>query len=152
MQDPRIPQLLRIPLDLIANRAVPQQLPESQVPANYPGDGRAVVELRVDQLSLLLRSINRTQSVQTRPLIVTTTPSRILDRQENRSYLFIQNQDGAASMILGFGQAPTISGTVANGLIVPPSLGFYEPLVSPIDEVWAVSSVGTINGFVIFTA
>ncbi len=144
------PSLLRGPVDLVALRSAPEA-PQNHPALSQPAPGSSPVVLSREQFDALTHAPNRTMPMQTRPFAVTTTPALILDNQPTRGYLFVQNQDAASNIVVGFGQAPSVSGTVANGLIIPPNLGYYEPLAVPTDELWIMSTAGTVAGFVLFS-
>lgn len=68
----------------------------------------------------------------------TTTSTKILNVNNARTYLIIQNI-GSNNVIVN---TATQGGT--QGLIVPPG-GAYEPINAPINEIWVKSVGGSSN-------
>lgn len=85
------------------------------------------------------------------PFIVGTAAQQILPANPLRSYLLIQNKDGASDLFVNFGQ----KATAFNGLIIIPR-GNYELIGGatggsfvPSDSVWLLGDAANMEGVVI---
>jgi len=115
----------------------------------YPPDMQRAMP--APQFDALVKATRQQGSLQTLPFTADTEAVMYLPRQESRTYLFVQNQDGASQIVVGIGKAPTVSGTTANGLIIAAGLGFWEPLVCPSDEIWILGMAAGLQGFLIWS-
>lgn len=68
---------------------------------------------------------------------LTTASTKLLDQDNMRTYLIIQNQGTANIIVKAFS---AITGT--EGVIIPPG-GNYEPYLAPGNAVYAKSATGT---------
>lgn len=70
----------------------------------------------------------------------TTSSTRVLSSSPRRQYLIIQNK-GSNTVYVKFGSSQT--GT--EGISIPASGGYYEPMYPPTDSVYVVTGSGTSN-------
>jgi hypothetical protein len=76
---------------------------------------------------------------------VTNASATLVRQAEERSYFLVQN-NSAASILIGFGYAPTPT----TGLVLP-SGGVYEPFKVPQNDVFILGTVvGAQNGVVLY--
>lgn len=124
----------------------------SPVPAHLP---TVKAFLSDDQFERLLRSIWREVDVLMLPFVATNAAGgaiQLLPQHTRRSYLFIQNQSGAAQLICNFGSPPGAIGTIpANGIIIGAFPGFYEPIAVPRNELWVAASAPATPGLLIYS-
>lgn len=119
-----------------------QETPVTEVPVSF-------VELWHEQFNEMIRALRNRGDLQQIPFTAQVQAAKLREG-ETRDYVFIQNQDGANQLIVGFGNPPGIAGTVpVNGLIIPPNLGFYEPLVVPQNDIWVIASAANTPGLLL---
>jgi hypothetical protein len=85
------------------------------------------------------------------PFVASTTAQQVVPANPLRSYLLVQNKDGAADMFINFGQKPT----TFNAVIIIPR-GNYEFIgganggpFCPSDSVWILASAAAVNGVLV---
>lgn len=69
----------------------------------------------------------------------------VIRPQEDRRYLFIQNNHATNTLFVGFGFAPS----AVNSLTIGPG-GFYEPLWVPQNEIQFASNLAGTNGTILY--
>jgi hypothetical protein len=120
------------------------------VPQSGPLPGEA--PLPASQLDALLAAIWRRTDVFMLPFTVGLVPV-LLRPAEKRSYVFLQNQSGAATLALGINQPPgPLTSVPVAGLVIAANFGFYEPLAVPQGELWIVASAGATPGILLYSA
>jgi hypothetical protein len=130
--------------------AIPGGIPA--LPVTPQGPQPNDFRLALDQFTQLLAAIWRQSEVFMLPFSAQILPVRIRPA-ENRKYMFIQNQSGAAQLALGINQPPGPFGTnPVAGLVIPANFGFYEPLVIPQGEIWVSASAANTPAILLYSA
>jgi hypothetical protein len=109
----------------------------------------ALTALVYDQFRILIESVYRQGNLVQVPFMAMIEPV-LIRPSEARNYCFVQNQSGAAQIVISFGQqANAASATPVNGCIIGANLGFYEPICVPQDDLWISASADNTPGLLI---
>lgn len=74
-----------------------------------------------------------------------TTAATLLQSQQKRRYLIIQNTSATGILYLGFGYSPTST----TGLIIQAG-GYYEPFQIPDNDIFMLGSIASVTGVMLF--
>lgn len=85
------------------------------------------------------------------PFVTGATAQQVVPANSRRTYLLIQNKDGASDLLINFGQKPTTFNSV---IIIPRGNlefvgGSYGGAFVASDSVWILGAVAGMNGVLI---
>jgi len=114
------------------------------VPPPQAGPVQNLGETNSENNAQLFKALRRQGFFMTEPFTATTS-AKLLRPMESRTYLVLQNIDTVGNLLFGFGNIPTAN----NSFKLVPS-GSYEPWVIPINDIYVMSSAGSVNGYMIY--
>lgn len=108
------------------------------------------VSIALEQLNRLLRASWRYGRILQKPFTVGVTADTLLPVDQERRYLFILNIHAANTLWIGFDAEPNATGQI--GLPLAANNGFYEPLVTPTNQIYIVGSGAGTNGICLYVS